>query len=252
MYAFTPFGYSNWPGIEIRSGGEVSWCITDISFPTCNVAFQARLKPEITEEVVKGFISRGESRKVPLYWYTTRNSLPSNLGEKLIEQGFIYRGDSPGMAVDILRVMENTSIPPGLEVKEVRDLEALKLWCRVTVGGFGMPSYAIPALFKWFSTGTKLEIPQKFYLGWLNGSPVATSMVRFAEGVAGLYFVAVLPEARRRGIGAAITQKPLAVARDAGYQIGTLLASNMGFPVYLKMGYKEYCKVGSYLWLNHK
>ena len=57
-----------------------------------------------------------------------------------------------------------------------------------------------------------------------------------------------LPEARRQGIGAALT---LAACRDAcalGYRVGVLGSSEMGFGVYQKIGFREYCKLSAYVW----
>jgi hypothetical protein len=41
---------------------------------------------------------------------------------------------------------------------------------------------------------------------------------------------------------------PLREARAAGYRVGTLQASEMGFPVYRRLGFQEVCTFGLYLW----
>ena len=67
-------------------------------------------------------------------------------------------------------------------------------------------------------------------------------------GVAGIYCVAVLPHARRQGIGAAITFAPLRDARNADYQVAVLQASKMGKGVYREIGFQEYCTFALYTW----
>ena len=139
--------------------------------------------------------------------------------------------------------------PDGSSITEVKDEDTLKTWCYISGISFGMPEQAIPSLVEYFSTDIKLQQPLKFYLGLLDGKPVATSMYYLAEGVAGIYFVATLTEARNKGIGFAITQKPLLEAREMGYKVGILQASKMGEPVYRRLGFKEYSHIGSYSWI---
>ena len=94
--------------------------------------------------------------------------------------------------------------------------------------------------------GLGFELPLRSYLGVLDGKPVATSQLFLGVGVAGIYVVATLPEARRQGIGSALTLAPLLDARAMGFRIGILHASPMGLSMYRRLGFQEYCRMGHY------
>jgi predicted acetyltransferase len=57
-----------------------------------------------------------------------------------------------------------------------------------------------------------------------------------------------MPQARGRGIGAAITLAPLLEARQMGYRVGILQASSMGYKVYQRLGFRDFGKLSVYLW----
>ena len=248
LYAFTPFSH-NWKRAEVYKGLEICWCVTDIAFPMCNVAFHTHLKPEQVDSAIESFVAKGRKRNVPLQWCIGHDTQPVNLGERLAAYGFTTRGEGAGMAIDLESMNENVPPPAGLKIIEVKDNKTLKTWCHITSIGFSIPEHAEPALVEWFKTDIKYKQPLKFYLALLEGKPVATSMYYLGEGVVGIYFVATIPEARNKGIGFAVTQKPLLEGREMGYRVGILQASKMGEPVYRRMGFKEYCKTGSYTWL---
>ena len=57
-----------------------------------------------------------------------------------------------------------------------------------------------------------------------------------------------MPEARGRGIGAAVTRASMRYARDVGATRAALQSSDSGFGVYRGLGFEERCVVSAYEW----
>lgn len=155
---------------------------------------------------------------------------------------FVPSKDTPGMALDLNDL--NPSIPNlyGLEIRVVEDNEAIKVWSNVFINGYGLPTAWEPFVYEgWNSLG--LGLPMRNYIGYLNGKPVSTSCLFLGGGAAGVYSVSTIPEARGKGIGAALTLRPLLDAREMGYRIGTLQSSEMGFKIYQTLGFRHLCQI---------
>jgi ribosomal protein S18 acetylase RimI-like enzyme len=58
-----------------------------------------------------------------------------------------------------------------------------------------------------------------------------------------VYYVATLPDFRRRGLGEAMTRRAIAQGAAAGCNVATLQASPLGLPIYERMGFR---RVGYY------
>ncbi len=220
--------------------------MTDIPFPLFNSIMRAQLLPERIDAVIQPIIAQAESRNVPMLWWTGPTTQPADLGIHLERHGFVNEGQMPGMAVDLANLNENPPMLCGLTIQRVTDDETLKQWSQVCAAGFGMPDFVANAFYDFMchvDPNTNLA-----YLGWRNDQPVATSLLLLAAGVAGIYNVATIPEARRQGIGAMMTVSPLREARDRKYKVGILQASEMGVDVYRSLGFQESCKIGQYVW----
>jgi len=102
----------------------------------------------------------------------------------------------------------------------------------------------------------KVEVRRRLYLGddrqprpWLHvlallhGAPVGAARVLLRAGVAMVHGVATVPEARRLGIGSAVTLAALVDARRRGCRIAVLQASSMGQGPYRRLGFRS---IGAY------
>ncbi len=238
-----------WSRAEVHEDSELLWTLTNIPFPLFNSVLRAQLAPETADATVEAAIARCKSRNVPMLWWTGPATRPADLGTSLEAHGFVYEGDSPGMAMDLATLNESMPVPPNLSVQLVGDTETLKQWCHVMVLGYEMPDFVESAMFDSFaSIGLGPQQPIQHYLALLNGEPAAVSSLIFGAGVAGIYNVATLPAARRQGVGAAVTLAPLRAARALGYRVATLQSSSMGFNIYGRLGFREYCRLGQYVW----
>lgn len=245
LYALFP-AFSQWPQAQVHVAEELTWSMTDFPFPLFNSIMRARLVPAKIDAAIEPIIAAAKSRNVPLLWWLGPMTRPADLGRYLESHGFVNAGEMPGMAIDLRALPAAPALPDGFTIQQVRDPETLKLWSQVCAQGFELPDFVGEGFYD-FMCHVDLDIIRA-YLGWLDGKPVATSLLALGAGVAGLYNITTLPEARRKGIGARMTDVPLLEVRALGYQAGILHASEMGEGVYLSLGFKEYCKIGQYIW----
>jgi GNAT superfamily N-acetyltransferase len=234
------------PEAEFYDSPEVTWLLTCRPTAAVNTVLLSQVEPEEVGVIIERTRAHFESRGVTtVSWSIQPGSQAADLGPQLVEHGLTYREGAPGMAVDLWALNEDLPTPAGLAIELVEDTEALRKWAHVSVLGFGLPEAIVDPWFELFAA-LGFDQPLRNYLGTLNGQPVATSQLLLGAGVAGIYVVGTLPEARRQGIGAAISLAPLRDARALGYRVGILHASRLGEGVYRRLGFQEYCRMSHY------
>jgi GNAT superfamily N-acetyltransferase len=124
--------------------------------------------------------------------------------------------------------------PPGLRIEEVRDEERLRAFEVVIVRGFALPDIEAQGPGAAFSAAMLTDERQRLWVGWEADRPVVAAAAYVAAGINDVTLVATVPEARRRGYGAALTWR--ATLADPTLP-ALLLATEEGQPVYERMGY---------------
>jgi len=230
-----------------RRDDRLHWTIGGSPLDYHNCVVRADLEPDEADAAIRASIDELRARRVPGSWHVGPSMRPGDLRERLVRHGFTHAGDDIGMAIDLGQLPERVPAPTGLRIERVRDARALATWAATLANGFGEGEREASWVGATYAAiGLDDGVPWRHYLGRLDGEPVATSSLFLAEGVAGVYFVLTVPEARGQGIGAAITAAALRQARAMGFRVGVLGSSDMGEPVYRRLGFVERCRIGLY------
>jgi ribosomal protein S18 acetylase RimI-like enzyme len=230
--------------------GGVERSISPVGFPFFNSIMHTRLVPENVEPAIQRIKLDAETRQVPVLWWVGPSTRPADLGCQLENRGFAIDEDGRGMAVDLQNLNESLPVAEGLSIQRAQDHKSLRDWSLALGLGFEAPAAKMDDFIERWSNFMGQANPDivQAYMARLNGQPVATSLLMLGAGIAGIYAVATIPEARRKGIGAQVTLYPMLQARSQGYRVGILQSSEMGHGVYQSIGFRDYCRITSYIY----
>jgi GNAT superfamily N-acetyltransferase len=153
---------------------------------------------------------------------------------------YIALGDTPGMLIETR--VSPSELSAGLSIEDVstnEQLGELVHVCQEAYAEAGLPAEIGAKLFA--SAGAVLDGRATLALARFEGKAIAAalSLVTPENELGGVYWVATLPSARRKGAADAVTRYVTNVAFDRGARFVTLQASRAGEPIYQRMGYRE-------------
>lgn len=236
-------------GWEIHTEGDMAWYRSGRRETLANGVARIRLRPETADSRIVATLGHFTESHLAAAWLIGPAHQPADLGERLVAHGLSHVLTEPGMAVDLRNLREDLPAPASLTIERVQDVDTLAIWLRTYRAGEDVPVEAPPILMESCAPRRFGEdVPMRLFLARLDGTPVATSQLLLAAGVAGIYGVATAPAARRQGIGAAVTLAALQHARALGYRVGVLHATGLGYGVYRRLGFAECCAFSLYAW----
>jgi GNAT superfamily N-acetyltransferase len=216
---------------------KMGWVRT---YPTVwsNFIFYSNFEADEIEDQVTRVCSKIKSGELPNEWLIGPRTRPLDLGTYLEKHNFAIRYDMSGMAIDTGTIPIKVPVPMGVTIKVADNEPMIKLWADTVSNALWNGNAFEACLFE-----RMIHDPDyRFYLAFLDGKAIASSMVLLSNHIATIDMVATLPEYRKMGIGTAMVIAPLLYAKEKGYELGVLQASQAGEPVYRKIGFEEYCR----------
>jgi GNAT superfamily N-acetyltransferase len=215
---------------------------SDVPFPLFNGISGARFAPgseaRRTAEVVDRYLARG----LPFLWWATPSTMTPQMDAVLRSRGLAPSAE-PGMHVPLTAPLDPRT-PPGVEVAVSPVTPEL---VEVMTAGFGFPDFVSEPLLRALES---VPADVAFHvIARLEGEPVSAGSVFRTAATAGIYNIATVGSARRRGLGYAVTATLMNVARERGCTEAVLMASTMGRPTYERLGFVEVCQMPQYVWV---
>ena len=135
-------------------------------------------------------------------------------------------------------------VAPELEIRRVTDATDIDVHRQVVTAGFGSDR----AVALGTACPDLLDRPEcVVYVGYIDGTPVASGLGWRSGSTIGVYSIATVQSARRRGYGTAMTARVVADGVDAGCDVAALQASEMGRPIYERQGFRTVVRYTAYV-----
>lgn len=225
------------PGAELEE--EPGWLLGagSASHPVIsNAAFRRDDGADPEELLVRAKEFFGERGRGFSIWGRAGHAEDQNLLAAAEAAGLQFVYAMPEMT--LTAPVETPALPPGAELRRLATGEDAEDYWKVATASYASLGFP-PEVFAGYTdhSGMLAENVAAF-LAYLDGEPVAIAMTIVNNGVAGIYWVGALEQARGEGLGRAVT----AAATNAGFELGadlaSLQASPMGKPIYEAMGYE--------------
>lgn len=218
-------------GGEIRDVGGIAVVATGLPVAAFNVAFITRPLASPAAQL-QDAVSYFKARDLPFVIRFFGRVEPA-AEEAARSLGLSPAESEPGMAL-----LNEIPCPPPLDALTIvvaRDQRTLDHHAAVLASGFGMPLELTRALMP---ARALHALDVELYVGYIDGEPVTTSALIYTHGVAGIYNVATIDAHRKKGLGEAMTWHGVRRGRELGCLFSSLQASDMGKPIYERMGYR--------------
>lgn len=204
-------------------GGSVVWL---------NIVFVTQPLRDPQEQLARAF-ARLDERGMP-FLVRIRDGLDDTSERAAEAHGLRHTDTIPGMALSPLPAQAGQP-PDGLEITTITNPAMFAPFVDIVAATFDID----PQACRHVLTPRLVDLPEaQWYLGFADGQPVASSALITTDGVAGVHYVGTLESHRRRGFGEAMTRHAVDAGAKGGCRSSTLQASEMGLPIYQRMGFR--------------
>ena len=242
--------YADTPGVEVVVTPEIRYRrAAAFAHEYLNAVFGTHVDPASAERLIADTVAVLGVGGRAFYWTVWPSDTPADLVGRLEAAGFQHQGADPLMTLDLQTSPIVEPAPPGLTVALATTTDEIRRGAAFAVRSVG-PEAEGDAAFAATFERLAAETPPRWYqfTGVADGAIVASAGLFTGSGVAGIYSVATAETHRGRGYGGALTSAAIETGRALGLETAVLMASEMGAPVYRRLGFREVGRVQFLRW----
>ena len=211
--------------------------------------FGAWFRPEAADARISEVIEAIGADGRPFIWSVWPSDTPADLRTRLLAAGFEDEGTEPLMALDLAGVDLDATPPEALAIEAAvtaADIAAVTTFLFLSADASDPGEVVFARALEQFAAGPAPTL--RLFAGRVDGEIVATSGVSTLTGVGGIYAVTTAEAWRGRGFGRALTLAAVRAGAEAGMRTSVLLASDLGHPVYRRIGFQDVGRVAFLRW----
>lgn len=237
------------PGVEVVIRDEIRYRRSKVAHPYLNHAYRARLRPEAVARCIEHVVAVLGRGGRSFTWTVWPSDEPRDLATRLVGAGFEDLGSGPLMGVELGDWPGPGPTPAGLRIRRVEDpgdIGAVDRFVASSMEGDLASVEPFAATFRRLILEPEPRVV--LFEGRIDGEIVAAAALFTGSGVAGIYGVVTAERARGRGYGGALTAAAMQEGRRRGMTAAVLLASELGEPVYRRLGFRDVGQVRFLHW----
>lgn len=233
------------PSMEIVFEPDVTVIRSQISDDTFNYALSAHFTEKNAEDRIQHVTSLFKKFHLPFSWWIGESDSPANLDDLLLGKEFSFKEKDIGMYMELAQATLSTAESP-LTFQRAESPEQLKHFADIITAVRGAPQ-AFDLIYSQLPPVIYCgNAPLEMHVAYLDDVPIVTGVLITHANVAGIYYVATIPQHRNKGFATAMMKYLLNLAKARGYFIATLQASSDGFSLYERLGFKRCCEFVEY------
>jgi GNAT superfamily N-acetyltransferase len=197
-----------------------------------NMVMRYRARRTVIAADVEQVIAPYRRHGLPFQWWLMRESAPAGLREQLYSVGMRSWGGATMMYLDLASWdADYPASPPGVSYSRITTAAERDDALRIISHVFAVPAFPMS---RWTSDNQAFTL----YLAHWGNQPVATVATLPVGETVGVYHVATLPEARRRGIAGNLLLLALRESQENGLANAILTATPDGQHLYAQLGFR--------------
>jgi len=225
--------FLHWPGTRVSledglmliSGPSQLWWF--------NVVFSLRtaVPGETALARARGFFGDGQHFQV-----IAQHGVDDDLAAACSTAG-MHKVDAAAPHMVVTEPLEPVDEPAWLSIDSEPTAELVRDFARISAEGFATNAETHSQILELLDNPAIFSPINQVFVARVDGQPAGAAAYWMTRGMAGIYWVATMPEHRRKGIASALVTRATNAAFANGAAAATLQASEDGRPVYERLGF---------------